>query len=115
MIFYLFRKDMMRGNGPEMAQNRAEEKLGQIPMERHRRADRHKETAKGNIPEWVSAKTLPKPFYEGRFSEIVRVTDGKQECYAVFDDKWKSWELLGPDKNIKTVIAWKPVNWVQGY
>ena len=113
MIFIL--KEMVRGNGPEMAQNRAEEKHEQIPAERHRRADRHKETPNKAIPEWVSAKGCPKPFYEGRFSEIVRVTDGKQESYAVFDDKLKEWVLLGNDRNVHIVVAWKPVNWVQGY
>ena len=113
MIFIL--KEMVRGNGPEMAQNRAGEKLGQIPAERHRRADRHKETANRAIPEWVSVETPPKPFYEGRFSEIMRVTDGKQASYAVFDDLWKEWVLLGHDTDMRTVVAWKPVKWVQGY
>ena len=113
MIFYLM--DMMRGNGPEMAQNRAEEKHEQIPAERHRRADRHKETPNKAIPEWVSTETPPKPFYEGRFSEIVRVTDGNRASYAVFDDLWKEWVLLGHDKSMETVTAWKPVKWVQGY
>lgn len=113
MIFIL--KEMMRGNGPETAQNRAGEKLGQIPMERHRRADRHKETANSTIPEWVSAKeNLPKPFYDGRFSEVVRVTDGLQESYAVFDAECGCWDILD-NKCVKRVTEWRTVNWVQGY
>ena len=113
MIFIL--KEMVRGNGPEMAQNRAEEKHEQIPAERHRRADRHKKTANSPNSEWVASVTPPKPFYEGRFSEIIMVTDGKQESYAVYDKRYDYWELLGPFKNIKIVTAWKPVKWVQGY
>lgn len=118
MIFYLFRKDMMRGNGPEMAQNRAGEKLEQIPAERHRRADRHKETANRAIPEWMSVKELPKPFYDGRFSEVVRVTDGLHEAYAVYDADYHMWDIIGDEesaKSIHNISEWKHVNWVKGY
>lgn len=91
------------------------EKDAQIPTERHRRAGKAQKMANSTISEWVSAKeNLPKPFYDGRFSEVVRVTDGLQESYAVFDAECGCWDILD-NKCVKRVTVWKPVNWVQGY
>lgn len=111
MIFILKRK--VGNNGPETAQNRAAEKDEQIPTERHRRANRHKRTSNNTIPGWNAIDTPPKPFFDGRFSEVIYVTDGERVEYAVFDSKESVWDVLNGKK--LNIIAWKTVNWVQGY
>lgn len=94
------------------------EKDAQIPTERHRRAGKAQKMANSTISEWTSAKERPKPFYDGRFSEVVRVTDGLHEAYAVYDADYHMWDIIGDEesaKSIHNISAWKPVNWVKGY
>lgn len=92
-----------------------EEKDGEIHAERHRRANRHKKTPNNAIPEWNSISEPPKAFFDGRFSEIVRITDGEKTGYAVFDEKETCWDVIGGEGTITKITGWRNVAWVKGY